>query len=481
MEKYRIDLSEKKLTKYIQIFNHIKELIINKELVEHEKLPPIRKLSDFLQVNNTTIVKVYELLENEGYVYKIVGSGTFVSSSNSYKSGIDNRKNKNTVQREDLIHFDNGNPSNDMFPIDSFKNAVNMALSKDGSSIFDYDEGLGSEELREKMVEYLSDGNIKTTKENIQIISGAQQGIDIVCKGLISYSDVVFMEEPSYNGAIEVFKSRGAKIISIPMLDDGIDIGILKLKLEKIKPRLIYIMPNFQNPTGISYSTYKKKKLIELAEEHDFYIIEDDFISDFIFESKDNRTVRSYDDKNRVVYIKSFSKILMPGLRIGIVEMPNELLKKVLWAKYSSDISTPGLIQKSMYYYMENFDWKNYLNHIEKIYTDKYKLAKSLINNKLSGKLKVRKSCGGINFFLELPRGYTSQGFTSFMLNKGVSMLPGTYFFDNLVDDRFFRINIARPSMEELEKGITIISDNIDEFFCEYKNKLDIKSNKLFY
>ena len=281
LEKYRIDLNEKKSTKYIQIFNHIKELIINKELVEHEKLPPIRKLSNFLQVNNTTIVKVYELLENEGYVYKIIGSGTFVSSLNSYKSGIDNRKNKIIVQREDLIHFDNGNPSNDMFPIDSFKNAVNMALSKDGSSIFEYDEGLGSEELREKMVEYLSDGNIKTTKENIQIISGAQQGIDIVCKGLISYSDVVF-----------------------------IDIGILKLKLEKIKPRLIYIMPNFQNPTGISYSTYKKKKLIELAEEHDFYIIEDDFISDFVFESKDNRTIRSYDDKNRVVYIKSFSKIL---------------------------------------------------------------------------------------------------------------------------------------------------------------------------
>lgn len=201
-----------------------------------------------------------------------------------------------------------------------------------------------------------------------------------------------------------------------------------------------------------------------MAEEHDFYIIEDDFISDFVFESKDNRTIRSYDDKNRVVYIKSFSKILMPGLRIGIVEMPNELLKKVLWAKYSSDISTPGLIQKSMYYYMNNFDWKNYLSHIEKIYTDKYKLAKNLINDKLSGKLKVRKSCGGINFFLELPRGYTSQAFTNFMLNKGVSMLPGTYFFDNLVDDRFFRINIARPSMEELEKGISIISDNIDEF-----------------
>ena len=226
------------------------------------------------------------------------------------------------------------------------------------------------------MVEYLKSSSIYTNKENIQIISGAQQGIDIVCKGLINYSDVVFIEEPTYNGAIQVFKSRGAKVVSIPMLDDGIDIGILKLKLEKIKPRLMYIMPNFQNPTGISYSTYKKKKLIELAQEYDFYILEDDFISDFKFESKDNRPLRSYDDKNRVIYIKSFSKIFMPGLRMGIVEIPNELLEVVLRAKHSSDISTPGLIQKSMYYYLENFSLEKYLKSVEEVYTKKYLFAK---------------------------------------------------------------------------------------------------------
>ena len=356
-----------------------------------------------------------------------------------------------------------------------------MALTHDGSSIFEYDEGLGSEDLRGKIVEYLKTRNIDTKKENIQIISGAQQGIDIVCKGLINYSDVVFVEEPTYNGAIEVFKSRGAKIISIPMLDDGIDIGILKLKLEKIKPKLIYTMPNFQNPTGISYSTYKKKKLIELAEEYGFYIIEDDFISDFAFNSLDNNPLKSYDDKNRVIYIKSFSKILMPGLRIGVVEIPNELLQKVLWAKYSSDISTPGLIQRSMYYYMENFDWDEYLKNIENIYTQKYNFAQSLIKEKLSSKLNVRNSNGGINFFLELPRGYLSGDFTEFMRKKGVSMLPGTYFFDNLVDDRYFRINIARVSIQELEKGISIISENLDEFLKEYKNKINLRSNRLFY
>ncbi|MGL5314642.1 MAG: PLP-dependent aminotransferase family protein [Peptostreptococcaceae bacterium] len=473
MEKYYIELDNSS-KKYLQIYNNIKKLILENRIKEHDKLPPIRKLAQLIGVNNTTIVKSYELLENEGYVYKTVGSGTFVSV-------LKKEKVETEEVGENVIHFDSGNPSTDMFPIEDFKSALNMAISTEDKSIFEYDEGLGSEELREKIVEYLKFTNIDTSKENIQIISGAQQGIDIVCKGIINYSDVVYVEEPTYNGAIQVFKSRGAKIISIPMLEDGIDIGVLKLKLEKVKPKLIYTMPNFQNPTGISYSTYKKKKLIELAEEYDFYILEDDFISDFKFESKDNRPLKSYDDKNRVIYIKSFSKIFMPGLRIGIVDIPNELLKKILWAKYSSDISTPGLIQKSMYYYMENFNWNQYLKSIEKVYTQRYNMAKQLINEKLSHKLKIKRGDGGINFFIELPRGYSSEDFTRFMLSKGVAILPGSYFFDNQVDDRFFRINIAKSSIQDLEKGISIIGDNLDEFLNQYKGKLNVKNNKLFY
>lgn len=472
MDKYKLELN-KGSSKYLQIYNFIKQLIISNEIKEHEKLPPIRKLADYMGVNNATIVKVYELLENEGYVYKIVGSGTFASNMKL--------KKKKSVKREGLIHFDSGNPSADMFPIEDYKKAINMALERDGSTIFDYDEGKGSKELREEISEYLRERQINTDKENIQIISGAQQGIDIVCKGLINYSDVVFVEEPTYNGALEVFKSRGAKVISIPMLDDGIDIGILKLKLEKIKPKLMYVMPNFQNPTGISYSAYKKRKLIELSEEYDFYILEDDFISDFPFDSEDNRPLKSYDNNDRVIYIKSFSKILMPGLRIGIVEIPMELQSKILWAKYSSDISTPGLIQKSMYYYMSCFNWDEYLNNISKLYYEKYSLAKKLIEENLSEKLKVRNAVGGINFFLELPRGYSANDFYNFILEKGVIITPGTYFFDNIMDDRYFRINVANASLDDIREGISIISENLDAFFSNYKERNNLRSNKIFY
>ena len=474
MEKYYLNIEDIQGRKYIRIYTHIKNMIIDGKIKEHEKLPPIRKLSEYIGVNNTTIVKVYELLEKEGYVYKIVGSGTFASEIKKYRAK-DDKKNKNIIQ------FDNGNPSNEMFPVEYFKKAVNSALSKSEGSIFEYDEGLGNEGLRDRISKYLIKNGINAAKDDLQIISGAQQGIDIVCKGIINYSDIVFVEEPTYNGAIEVFKSRGAKIISIPMLDDGIDIGILKLKLDKIKPKLMYVMPNFQNPTGISYSSYKKKKLLELAEEYDFYILEDDFISDFKFDSEDNRPLKSYDENNRVIYIKSFSKIFMPGLRIGVIDIPPELMKNILWAKYSSDISTPGLIQSSLLCYMEEFDWDKHIEKMDKIYDEKYRVAKECIKKFFKGRIRVRNCSGGINFFCELPRGCKSREFTDFIYKKGVSVLPGTYFYDNVIDDRFFRINIARESVENIEKGIEIIGRSVEEFLKNNGENEAIMDNRLFY
>ena len=474
MEKYYLNIEDIQGRKYIRIYTHIKNMIIDGKIKEHEKLPPIRKLSEYIGVNNTTIVKVYELLEKEGYVYKIVGSGTFASEIKKYRAK-DDKKNK------DIIQFDNGNPSNEMFPVEDFKKAVNSALSKSEGSIFEYDEGLGNEGLRDRISKYLIKNGINAAKDDLQIISGAQQGIDIVCKGIINYSDIVFVEEPTYNGAIEVFKSRGAKIISIPMLDDGIDIGILKLKLDKIKPKLMYVMPNFQNPTGISYSSYKKKKLLELAEEYDFYILEDDFISDFKFDSEDNRPLKSYDENNRVIYIKSFSKIFMPGLRIGVIDIPPELMKNILWAKYSSDISTPGLIQSSLLCYMEEFDWDKHIEKMDKIYDEKYRVAKECIKKFFKGRIRVRNCSGGINFFCELPRGCKSREFTDFIYKKGVSVLPGTYFYDNVIDDRFFRINVARESVENIEKGIEIIGRSVEEFLKNNGENEAIMDNRLFY
>ncbi len=457
--KFKFEETSKK---YLQVYTMIKKLISNGSLVEDEKLPPIRKLSELLGVNSVTIVKAYDLLESEGYLVKRVGSGSYVSKKNN-KSSIEDNSN--------LYRLDNGNPPSDIFPIEEFKKAINMALEDDLASLFNYDDGNGILELKEVMVDYLAKQNINTRSENIIITSGGQQGIDIISKCLLAYSDIVFIEEPTYSGAIDLMKMRNTKLVSVPLLKDGIDIGILKVKLEKIRPKLLYVMPNFQNPTGISYSEYKKKKILELAEEYNFYILEDDFISDFRFISENNKTLKSYDKNNRVIYIKSFSKILMPGLRMGFMVVPTELLDRAILSKHSSDISTSPLIQKSLYYYMSKFDWDKHTREMERVYAKKYLEASSYINKKLAARLQVIENKGGINFFVGLKRGFSSRKFVDFMYNKKVALKPGYIYYDLDIEDRFFRINISRESMDRIKEAIDIISDSLEEFY-EMNSKL---------
>lgn len=452
--KFEFDENNKK---YIQVYNRIKNLILDGKLVGDEKLPPIRKLSALLGVNSVTIVKAYDLLENEGYLIKRQGSGCYVSKI---------KKARSISAKSDLYRLDTGNPLADIFPINDFKKAVNMALDDELASLFNYDDGNGIYELKEVMVDYLAGQKIQASPDNIIITSGGQQGIDIISKSLLSYSDVVFIEEPTYSGAIDLLKMRNTRLISIPLLEDGIDIGLLKMKLEKIRPRLLYVMPNFQNPTGISYSEYKKKKLIDLAEEYNFYILEDDFISDFKFLSENNRTLKSYDKYNRVIYIKSFSKILMPGLRMGLMVVPTELVERTVVSKHNSDISTSPLIQKSLYYYMSKFNWDKHTSDMEKIYTDKFLETYKYINKKLGGRLTIIKNKGGINFFLGLNRGFSSRNFVNFMYNKKVALQPGYIYYDLDIEDRFFRINISMETVDRIKEAIDIISYSLDEFYA---------------
>ena len=452
--KFEFDENNKK---YIQVYNRIKNLILDGKLIGDEKLPPIRKLSALLGVNSVTIVKAYDLLENEGYLIKRQGSGCYVSKI---------KKTRSISAKSDLYRLDTGNPLADIFPINDFKKAVNMALDDELASLFNYDDGNGIYELKEVMVDYLAEQKIQASPDNIIITSGGQQGIDIISKSLLSYSDVVFIEEPTYSGAIDLLKMRNTRLISIPLLEDGIDIGLLKMKLEKIRPRLLYVMPNFQNPTGISYSEYKKKKLIDLAEEYNFYILEDDFISDFKFLSENNRTLKSYDKYNRVIYIKSFSKILMPGLRMGLMVVPTELVERTVVSKHNSDISTSPLIQKSLYYYMSKFNWDKHTSDMEKIYTDKFLETYKYINKKLGGRLTIIKNKGRINFFLGLNRGFSSRNFVNFMYNKKVALQPGYIYYDLDIEDRFFRINISMETVDRIKEAIDIISDSLDEFYA---------------
>lgn len=455
---------------YIQLYKKIKQLILDGNINPHLKLPTIRNLAKQLDVNNVTIVNAYNLLEQEGYIYKKVGSGTFVQDIMSNRTIEFTEENEMIKRESTLINFASTTPTEDIFPIDDIKSAINEVLDRDKGMAFTYQENQGYYSLRNSIKNYLSENQINTTEDDIQIISGAQQGIDILSKALIDYGDVVFVENPTYSGAIPVFKSRSARIIDIDMEDDGINIIDLENKLRSFKPKFIFVMPIFQNPTGYSYSLNKKYQLLDLANKYDFYIIEDDFLSDLSFNNDNNQTLKSLDTKDRVIYLKSFSKIAMPGLRLAFMVIPRAIYKEVLSAKHISDISTSGLIQRAFDIYLSSGSWKRNLDHVSKVYLERFDIMTKAIQEHIPQEISYTLPKGGLNFWLTLPDGYSSNELYKKCLKYDLSIAPGSAFNVNQVDNEYFRLSVSSIDTQDIESGIIKLATIIKEFLVEYQD-----------
>jgi DNA-binding transcriptional regulator YhcF (GntR family) len=231
---------------YIQLANGIEQMIVEGELSEKDKLPPIRKLADLLDVNTVTVVNAYKYLEQKGRVFKKIGSGTFVVPFNTDVDFDDEAACHDSVGYD----FSSTSPTGNLFPVQAFKKAINGVLDTEGGTAFSYQESKGYLKLREAITEYLHAYDVVTTAEDVQIISGAQQGIDIVTKSILEYGDYILVESPTYAGAIATFRSKGLNIIEIPIRRNGINFENLESIAKRFKPKLFYTMPNFQNPTG---------------------------------------------------------------------------------------------------------------------------------------------------------------------------------------------------------------------------------------
>ncbi len=474
---------------YTQLYNSIKDLIINKDIKAHDKLPPIRKLADLLKVNNITIVKAYSLLETRNYVYKKVGSGTFVAPMENKNhlmelDRLDDEINEDIrlmdrgqiELRENMINFASATPTPELFPVDDFKKVLNEVLDRDKGMAFGYQESKGYFPLREYIVEYLKIYGIGTRTENIQIISGAQQGIDIIAKALLRHGDTVIVESPTYTGAMATFESRGAKMLQVPMLKDGIDLEILEKFIDKYHPKLIYAMPNFQNPTGYSYSMKTKKALLELANRKGIIIIEDDYLTDLDFYTDESVTLKSMDRYENVIYIKSFSKIFMPGLRLGFLIVPISLNNEILIAKQTSDISTSSLIQRSFDLYLRKGIWRKHIAYMNKIYKERFDVMVESLEEYLPEGTTFIKPKGGTNFWIGLMDGFSSKELYSHIVKKDIAFVPGGVFYPIEVDSNYLRLSIADVYPDDIKIGIKRLSQAIADFYQKKNVKVQKKS-----
>lgn len=463
---------------YLQLYIQISALIKNGKIKPHTKLPTIRNFSKSLEVNNVTVVSAYKLLEEENLIYKKVGSGSFVAPINQIQEKeevdldedvyIDEdskfiKEQEEEITKSKVINFATATPTPDLFPIETFKKLLNLVLDRDKGYAFGYQKSQGYLPLRESLSGYVKRYNIEASAENIQIISGAQQGIDILAKTFLDYGDTVFIEEPTYPGAISVFKSRKAKIVDIPMDEDGISILKLEEKLAEERPKLLYLMPNFQNPTGNTYSQVKKKKVLELAKKYDVLIIEDDCLSDLNYGQGKNNSLKSLDDEGRVIYIKSFSKMFMPGLRLAFLIIPPRYLKDILLSKYMSDIFTDGLMQRVLDLYFRQEVWERQLNMLKDTYQERYETMINALKQYLPQEVSFVPPGGGLNIWLDLPKELSAKKLHDKALEAGIKIAPGIVFYHNNIVDNKIRLSIAAVSCHEITEGVKRLAKLIRE------------------
>lgn len=468
MEKYIFELNEEE-PKYIQIANHIKNLINSKCINDGEKLPPIRKLAEFLNVNNVTIVNCYKKLQSEGYAYQKMGSGTFAKRrevmqrfKNEYSKEIKNIINKN---HGDIIDFTGESLSDLYFPIKEFKEVLNRVLDRDGAEALLIQETLGYGELRETINNAF--WNKRFDEEEILILSGAQQGIDIAAKAIVNINDNVMVEKPTYGGALSVFKWRRANIFEVPINDDGIDIKLFENILKKNKIKCFYAMSYFHNPTGASYSKECKLKILELAEKYDFYIIEDDYLSELIYdENLNHEPFKVLDKGNRVFYIKSFSKIFLPGIRLGYMIYPDGFKEVMQSSKINTDIATSTLMQRALELYIREGYFKGHIEILKKEYKKRYNMMRNLIKDELSDYIEMKEPRGGLYFYLKLKdKNISSKELFYRLKDKKIFITPGIVFYKDIdggVDS--FRLCFSQTNENKIKEGIYVIKEVINKW-----------------
>ncbi|MGL6115031.1 MAG: PLP-dependent aminotransferase family protein [Cetobacterium sp.] len=454
---------------YKKLYEIIKTEILSGKLKDGQKLPSIRKCVFKYKLSMATVFHSYELLEKNGYIEKVAGKGCFVKSKKDFsleKRTIPmiNAFKDGQVLEKNEINFSSGTLPSKYFPIRFYKKLSEKILNIYGASIFEYQQVQGVKSLRETLAESLEEDDIFVTENEILINSGTQQSLEIVLK-LFSKNGKknIIISEPTYPNAMNVFNDN-CKINTVKLEKDGWNMEEFENILKSEKIDFIYEVFNFHNPTGVSWSKEKREKLLKLSKLYDFYIVEDDTFSDYFYTSSKPLPLKSMDkiDEERVIYIRTYSKTIMPGMGIALMVIPPILLEKGILTKYGIDTTTSGLNQRILEYYIKEDYYKIHIKKVRRILKLKYLKGLSTLKECKNLKLLYIPE-GGFFFWIEILKEIEVDDFQKRAIEKGISFLNGNMFFYNNQKTKYIRLSFTNGNLKEIEDGIKKIDLLLDE------------------
>lgn len=367
----------------------------------------------------------------------------------------------------EVISFAAGNPAPEAFPTDDIARISADIFQKDPVLALQYSISEGYTPLRELLKKQLEQEHcFDPQKDDLIITSGAQQANELSCKVLCNEGDTLICESPSFIGSLNAFRSYNVSLKGIEMEKGGMKTDVLEDVLKSSSgQKLIYVIPNFQNPTGDTMSAEKRKAVYELACKYDAVILEDNPYGKLRFAGEEVESIKSLDTQGRVLYSGTFSKILAPGLRVGYIAGPREIIQKIIVCKQVSDVHTNIWAQLLCYRFMTECDMEKHYAGLREIYRKKCSLMLDNMDKYFSAKVTYTKPEGGLFIWATLPDGSDMMDFcTKAVRDYKIAVVPGTAFMINESEKtNSFRLNFSTPTDEQIVRGVKILGDMTKE------------------
>lgn len=369
------------------------------------------------------------------------------------------------TQRPEIISFAGGLPNPISFPQEELKISMNRIAEKFGAKIYQYSTTLGLDSLREYIVQrYKKIWNMDITIDNVIITTGSQQALDLIGKVFINEGDKVMVESPSYLGLLQAFHLYEANFIQTKLNDDGLDIEELEKTIKVHKPKLAYLIPNFQNPTGLTYTSENRKKVFEIIKDEDMILIQDDPYGELRFTDEDRIPYIGLNQTEKNIYLGSFSKIVTPGMRLGYVIANKEIIKMLETAKQASDLHSNIFGQYLISDYLYNNDLDKHIEKIKKLYKTQANAMIEAMKKYFPKNVKFTIPKGGMFSWVTLEEGKSSAELFNKAIKKNVAFVPGNPFYvDAAKDVNTLRLNYTNADEKTIEEGIKRLSEALLE------------------
>lgn len=452
--------------KYEVVKALLKEQLLTHAIKPGEKLPSIRAASELWSCSKNTAIRAYQELENEHLIYSVPKSGYYAVV----------RSEKTTTSAIDWIDFSSATPDAEVMPYKDFQHCLNRAIELYEDHLFTYSDPQGFFTLRRALEKHLAHSQIFAPPSQICVVSGAQQALHLLASmPFPNGKSAVLVEQPTFHGMLRSLELLGVTALGIERRMDGIDLDELERHFRNNHIKFFYTVPRFHNPLGASYTEEQKKRIAMLAQKYGVYIVEDDFLADMDTDEKAD-PIYAYDQAGKVIYVKSFSKIMLPGLRLACVVLPTSLMETFRLFKASSDSSTAALSQAALELYLNCGMYDHHAGLVRERYRMRMEKLAECASRLLPPQVQLATGRGGIFARLSLSDEVNLHDLITALHLKQVRVNSTEQNYLRLFRrDHGLRISIMQTDFTKIERGIQIVAETLESLLEQQKsNRLHV-------